>query len=124
MKHKSLTALSALVLGAGIALLPAGTANAKDASLGQNRAFHSPDGTELTICDGEDDGRSVWAGLYLVGSSTYYTASVQYGEDTSGVDCTTYYFDSPMSNLRVVEDVPNTSTNSYGAWHNYPVAGN
>jgi hypothetical protein len=124
MKTRIIAILGAVAASVAFVALPAGPASAHDVYQGNDAAFHSYDGLEFTICDGENDGHAVWAGYYRVGSNSYYSAPVLYPSNTSGVECTTYYPASVLSNLRVVEDNPDSSTNYYGAWHGYPVAGN
>ncbi|WP_149100758.1 hypothetical protein [Actinoplanes teichomyceticus] len=69
-------------------------------------------------CDYEGDNHSVWVNYY-----TNASTSMQSTESVNGVaKCNQYYLSSVLTNLRVVEDNPSSSTNYYGAWHGYPVA--
>jgi hypothetical protein len=127
MLKKTITtlAIAAGMIGA-TAIMPTGTANAFTVYQGDDYATHSSSGNAFTICDVEGDSHSVWAGYYTTESSAYLTAPVYYPPDPAGTNCTPYRLSSPylLSNLRVVEDNPNSSTNFYGPWHGYPVAGN
>jgi hypothetical protein len=126
MRQWIIPALAAGVTGLAAAFFPAGPAQAHNVYQGDDYAVHSYDGSVFDICDAENDGHKVWAGYYYNGSNAYQTAEVIYGSDTSGIDCTRYSFPSGyyLTNLRVVEDNPDSGTNYYGAWHGYPVAGN
>ncbi|MEU5096563.1 hypothetical protein [Streptomyces sp. NPDC020996] len=62
--------------------------------------------------------QSVWGGYCTTTSSAY-----QVSEPVNGY-CNTWSVDGVLTNLRMVEDNPSSSTNYCGAWHGYPVAGN
>jgi hypothetical protein len=122
--------LSTLAVGiaATATLGLAGPAQADPVSQGEDYAFHSDDGKQLTVCDVEDDNRAVWAGYYTTESYQYQTLTIRYPSDPDGVNCAsrrvgTRLDSIVLSNLRVVEDNPSSSTNYYGAWHGYPVRG-
>jgi hypothetical protein len=125
MRKWIIPALSAGAIGLFATLSMAGPAQAHRVYQGNDYATHSYDGTLLKICDAEDDGHKVWAGYYDNGSNTYHTAVVIYYNDTDGLDCTTWGLggDRILTNLRAVEDNPNSSTNYYSPWHGWPVAG-
>ncbi|WFE43691.1 hypothetical protein [Verrucosispora sp. WMMD1129] len=123
MRRRIIALLAAIGIGTAALLAAPTPASAHGVSQGNDYALHSYNGRVLTICDAENDGHRVWAGYYTSASYSYQTAPVIYGSNTSGVDCTTYELSHVLTNLRVVEDKPGSSSNYYGSWHGYPVAG-
>jgi hypothetical protein len=131
IRRRVIAFAASLSLSLGLTGVAAGPAEAHDGSdglfkQGSDYFIHSYDGTWFKICDAEDDGHAVWAGYYINNASNpgYWTARVLYLGDPDGVDCTTWDV-SPyvLTNIRVVEDNPDSSTNYYGPWHGWPVAG-
>ncbi|MFI8185216.1 hypothetical protein ACIF70_32495 [Actinacidiphila glaucinigra] len=116
MRRTITTVLSALTMSAACITLGTAPASASDVYQGNDWATHAYDGTSFDYCDGEDDNHSVWGGYYTTASSAYQTSSPVNGY------CNTEYVSGVLSNLRMVEDNPSSSTNYYGAWHGYPVA--
>jgi hypothetical protein len=123
IRNRVLAGATAVGIGAiGVLMLP-GSAQAFTVYQGDDFVSHSYDATFFTVCDAENDGHKVWAGFYDNSSNAYQTADVYYGSDTSGTDCTSYdLYPYHLTNVRVVEDKPGSSTNYYGPWHGYPVA--
>ncbi|MEV1015836.1 hypothetical protein AB0I95_22990 [Micromonospora sp. NPDC049751] len=114
------TGLGALAISAVFTGLWAAPASAHPVNQGSDEATHSYDGTFLEYCDYESDGHSVWVNYYTDASTSMRSTASVNGFN----QCGQYYFDSVLTNLRVVEDNPASSTNYYGRWHDYPVAGN
>lgn len=126
MRSRILAILCTSIIAAAGMLSLSDPAQAFSVVQGLDYTSHSYDGKSFTVCDGEDDGHSVWAGLYDSGSTSYQTAPVLYPPDPAGLNCTDYDVFPPyyLTNLRTVEDNPNSSTNYYSEWHGYPVVGN
>ncbi|MGW0791210.1 hypothetical protein ACWD04_23945 [Streptomyces sp. NPDC002911] len=109
----------ALAISVASAGLWAAPASASDVNQGSDYASHSYDGTYLEYCDYESDSHSVWVNYYTDASTSMRsTASVN-----GAGNCNAVYLSSVLTNLRVVEDNPSSSTNYYGSWHGYPVQG-
>lgn len=107
-------ALGAAAVGATLAVVPTGPANAHPATQGRDFAEHFYGGWGFWVCDRESDDHSVWAEFYLDKDYDRRSAPVSYG----GINCS----DVPLggwnlTNLRVVEVIPTTGTRYYGAWH-------
>ncbi|GGQ06706.1 hypothetical protein GCM10010266_32790 [Streptomyces griseomycini] len=117
MRRTITAVLGTLAVSAASVGLWAVPASASDVHQGSDWATHAYDGTWFDYCDGEDDNHSVWGGYYTTSSSAYQTSSPVNGY------CGTEFVDGVLTNLRMVEDNPASSTNYYGAWHGYPVAG-
>ncbi|OJF10516.1 hypothetical protein [Couchioplanes caeruleus] len=119
MRRNLKAGLGALVISAAFAGLWAAPASASNVNQGSNYAQHSYDGTYFEYCDYEDDNHSVWVNYYTDAST-----SMRSTESVNGAgNCNAVFLSSVLTNLRVVEDNPSSSTNYYGAWHGYPVAG-
>ncbi|MFJ4499515.1 hypothetical protein [Streptomyces sp. NPDC088864] len=118
--RKTLTAvLGALTISAASAALWAAPASASDVSQGSDYASHSYDGRYFEYCDYEADNHSVWVNYYTDASTAMKSSPTVNGAG----NCNAMYPNGVLTNLRVVEDNPASSTNYYGSWHGYPVAG-
>jgi hypothetical protein len=126
MRRRIIALAASLCLSLALIGVTGGMAGAHSGEFkqGADYFYHGYAGTWFDICDAEDDGHSVWAGYYDNNSTVYHTAKVIYIGDPDGLDCTRWDI-SPLvlTNIRVVEDNPNSSTNYYGPWHGWPVAG-
>jgi hypothetical protein len=123
--------IATLAIAAVTTLGLAGPAQAHQVKQGGNDyAYHSVDGKQLTVCDVQNDDRAVWAGYYTSASNRYRILKINYPAPPAGpIDCATVRVGTRLdsivlTNFRVVEDKPNSSTNYYSPWHGYPVRGN
>ncbi|MFJ9214319.1 hypothetical protein [Streptomyces sp. NPDC102264] len=119
MRRSLTTVLGALAISAASAGLWAAPASASNVNQGSDYASHSYDGTWFEYCDYEGDNHSVWVNFYTDASTSMRSTPSVNGAG----NCNEVYLSSVLTNLRVVEDNPSSSTNYYGAWHGYPVAG-